>query len=136
MITLVVDQDLVEAEKISNKLFQIDEDSIMYRFNVLKLAYEGKEEESLEEMVRYGINYRTKGILKARLGMTSEALSDLEQAIKGSANPYSGDLSYLTLKDHPFYENIRQESEFQQWLKEAKVVHDERVQKYSHLFND
>jgi TolB-like protein len=123
-----VDQDIIEAKKISEKL-DPSYDSRSIESKALLLAMEGKKEEAL----KIDSGWR----VKIKLGMKSEALSSLDQIINGPDYPskdyYYG---YLSLKGHIFFESIRDEPQFQKWLKEAKLKYDERMRKYGHLFDD
>jgi tetratricopeptide (TPR) repeat protein len=123
-----VDGDTIEAKRISQKL-DPSFDSRSSESKALVLAMEGRKEEALNE--------NSGWLVKIKLGMRSEALSSLDQIINGPDYPskdyYFG---YLSLKGHIFFESIREEPEFQQWLKEAKLVHEERIRKYGHLFDD
>ena len=68
--------------------------------------------------------------------MREEALAKIDSIISSTDFKYIGFYGYLSLKGHPIFANIREEPQFQQWLKEAKIVHEERVRKYYHLFDD
>ena len=123
-----VDQDIIEAKRISEKL-DPSYDSRSIESKALMLAMEGKKEEAL--------NVDSDWIVKINLSMKTEALASIEQIINRPDFPskdyYYG---YLSLKGHVFFERIRDEPQFQQWLKEAKLVYDERMRKYGHLFDD
>lgn len=123
-----VDQDIIEAKRISEKL-DLSYDERKIQAKALIFAMEGRKEEALKK--------NSGWLVKIKLGMKSEALSNLDQIINGSDLPakdyYFG---YLSLKGHIFYETIREEPQFQQWLKDDKVVYDERMRKYGHLFDD
>jgi len=124
-ISTLGDQDLPEAKRIYQEYIS---DSLEPSFiKAIILAFEGRTEEALKTP-----NY----IIYSILNMKSEAIADMTHKMETKANPYVGDFSYLSLKDNPFFNNIRQEPQFQQWLEEAKVVHDERVRKYGNLFDD
>ena len=103
------------------------------------LAIEGRKEEALK--VKDSItNFFYKWFFDLRLylilDMKSEALSLMYEVLNSLDNPYSGTLGYLSLLGDPYYEKIREEPQFQEWLKEAKEVHEERVRKYYHLFDE
>ena len=123
-----VDRDIVEAKKISEKL-DLSYDPRSIESKALVLAMEGKKEEALE--------VDSNWIVKIKLGMKAEALASLEQIINSpdflSKDYYYG---YLSLKGHVFFESIRDEPQFQEWLKETKEVYDDRMRKYGHLFNE
>jgi len=125
IITLFVDRDTVEAKRISKKLYQLRPDSFR---RALILAVEGSKEEALEE---------NSGLMVYLiLDMRSQALSLMDQRINNLDNISRGLFEYLSFKGNPSFDNIREEPQFQKWLKEAKVVHEERVKKYYHLFDD
>jgi TolB-like protein len=127
-MNVFVDGDTLEVKRISKKL-ESSFDPRSKESKALVLAMEGRKEEALKEYSSW--------IVKIKLGMKAEALASLEQIINSpdflSKDYYYG---YLSLKGHVFFESIRDESQFQKWLKEAKIVYDERMRKYGHLFND
>jgi TolB-like protein/AraC-like DNA-binding protein len=123
-----VDQDTIEANRIYEKLAP-SYDQVSIESKALLLAMEGKKEEALKVDSVWRV--------KLRLNMKTEALASIAQIINRPYFPgkdhYYG---YLSLKGHIFYESIRDEPQFQQWLKETKLVYDERMRKYGHLFNE
>ena len=123
-----VDQDTIEANRIYEKLAP-SYDQVSIESKALLLAMEGKKEEALKVDSAWRV--------KLRLNMKTEALASIAQIINRPYFPgkdhYYG---YLSLKGHIFYESIRDEPQFQQWLKETKLVYDERMRKYGHLFNE
>jgi len=126
MINLLIDRDTTNAKSIHQKM-----DTTSRGFNFRKavlLAVEGKKEEALA--LNSGVE------LTSLLGMKNEALVGMEARINRRNTPFISNLSYLNLKYDLLYENIRNEPQFQEWLKEAKVVHEERVAKYGHLFDE
>jgi hypothetical protein len=70
------------------------------------------------------------------LGMNHEALAQLDTLISAWDISYSSIFKFLSLKSNPYFDGIREEPQFQQWLEEAKIVHEERVAKYGHLFDE
>ena len=108
----------------------IDTDSIYIRQRESQLlAAEGKKDLALKKAP----NDLT---VKLLLDTHEEALAQMDSIISTQSNPFTGFYGYLSLKNAPFFSKIREEPQFQQWLKEAKIVHEERVRKYYHLFDD
>jgi hypothetical protein len=134
-VSLLVDQDINEANRIYNLL-----DSVA-NFNpsnkVLKawlLASEGRNDEILEETSN--INERlVAGYIYAALD-NKQALYLLDSLNNSAINKYILPLTYLDLKNNLIFNKLKDEPQFQEWLKEAKIVHEERVRKYSHLFDE
>ena len=123
-----VDQDIIEAKRISEKL-NLSYDNRKIQAKALVLAMEGKDEEALEVDSHW--------IVKIKLGMKAEALASIEEYLNRSdwlAKDYF--YGYLSLKGQVFFVSIREEPQFQKWLKDAKIVYDERMRKYGHLFID
>ena len=53
-----------------------------------------------------------------------------------SAMSFTGGWAYLDLKNMRNIEFIRDEPAFKEILAKAKIVHEERVAKYGHLFDE
>jgi hypothetical protein len=127
-MNVFIDPDIIEANRIFQKLTP-SYDQVTKESKALLLAMEGKKEEAL----KVDSVWRVKLILN----MKTEALASIEQIINRPDFPgkdhYYG---YLSVKGHIFYESIRDEPQFQQWLRETKLVYDERMQKYGHFFDD
>jgi TolB-like protein/AraC-like DNA-binding protein len=135
-ISVLVDKDPAEAKRISEFLNQKDSLRGIYERNTpfrkaLILAVEGRREEALKESTDWPVY--------AILGMKKEAMEKLDQAIKDYPGEW-GDrdyfYGYLSLKNKVVFDNIREEPQFQEWLKEAKIEYDKRIEKYGHLFDD
>jgi hypothetical protein len=127
-IKVFVDQDIKAAKRISEKL-NLSYDQRSIQAEALILAMEGKAEEALKVDSHW--------IVKIKLGRKSETLASVEEYINRSdwlAKDYY--YGYLSLKGHVFFETIREDPQFQKWLKDAKLVYDERMRKYGHLFDD
>ena len=130
---LLVDRDLTKAKKVSDLLNQkdslrgMDNTSRLFR-EAINLAAEGKREEALKKS-----NYWS---VYAILGMREEAISKLDLELREFdpliKNYFYG---YLPLKNMAIFDNIREEPQFQEWLKEAKIEYDQRIKKYGHLFD-
>ena len=135
-ISVLVDRDPVEARRISEFLDQKDSlrgykgrNTPFWESRIL--ALEGRKEEALKESSDWPVY--------AILGMKQEAIAILDSAIK--AYPYEWDnkdywYGYLSLKYKVVFDNIRKEPQFQEWLEEAKIEYDKRIEKYGHLFDE
>ena len=142
-IAIAFDQDTTEAKRILNKLIESITFRPLNKLLIAKLlAIEGKKEEALEvEASVSDFNFKWKWIFDLRLhlmlDMKSEALTVMDEVLNSLDNPYSSDfLGYLSLLGDPYYDKIRDEPQFQEWLEEARIVHEERVRKYYHLFDE
>ena len=68
------------------------------------------------------------------MGKKEELLQIIEDG--SEKQKFYGTLCYMELKNSKPYDIIRDEPEFQEILARAKIVHDERVAKYGHLFDE
>ena len=120
----------IEAKRICKTLDEISDQYSLHR-KALIWAAEGRKEEALKIDT-------TSWIVKTIFGMKNEAIICLDQIIDRPEESRYFDyyFGYLSLKGNVFFESIREEPQFQQWLKEAKLVYDERIRKYGHLFDD
>ena len=66
------------------------------------------------------------------LSMKTEALSEANSW----SNGYIANFSYVSLQNNLYLEFIREEPVFKKILAEAKKVHEERLEKYGHLFDE
>jgi len=64
----------------------------------------------------------------AELGMAHEAVQMLQKSLKTST--YDSYPNYEFLSQSSFYENIRNHPEFQQLLRQQKIIYDEMIRKY------
>ncbi len=97
-------------------------------------ASEGRNDEILEETSN--INERlSAGYIYAALD-NKQALYLLDSLNNSAINKYILPLTYLDLKNNLIFNKLKDEPQFQEWLEEAKIVHEERVRKYSHLFDE
>jgi TolB-like protein len=125
----IIDRDTTSATKLLKKLYQLQQDSMANsRRRSLIFAIQGKKEEALKGNTSLRVHII--------LGMNREALQQMDSLINGLTIPFTGNYSYLSLKGNPDFDGIREEPQFKQWLEEAKVVYEERVAKYGHLFDD
>ena len=65
-----------------------------------------------------------------------QALYLLDSLNKSAVNEYVFPLTYLDLKNNLIFDKLKEEPQFQKWLVEAKIIHEERVRNYGHLFDD
>jgi len=135
-VSLLVDQDIPEANRIYNHQLSITP-NLNLSPEVLKawlLASDGRNEEILKETSN--INQRMlAGYVYAALD-NKQALYLLDSLNNSAINKYIRPLSYLDLKNNLIFDKLKEEPQFQEWLEEAKIVHDERVRKYGHLFDE
>ena len=89
------------------------------------LAMDGKKEAL--SLVKSKVNY-------SLLNMKKEALSKIDSISTG--NNFSRNYTFLRLRNELAFEFIRDEPEFIEILAKAKIVHEERVAKYGHLFDE
>lgn len=125
-IAVFYENDIEEAKSLFEKIQMIDPDDKQTRFNSWLLAKEGKE--SFSKLSGGGLE------LYSLLNMKEEALSLLD-SINTTTN-YFDSFSYLALKNLKVYDFIRDEPEFHEIIAKAKKVHEERVAKYGHLFDE
>ena len=124
-LSLMVDKDTIQARKLYNTLQHVPNSN--YR-KALLLAIEGRKEEALDT---FPFPERT---LYSLLDMKKEAI-DLANSHSTKSN-YTYRWTYNSLVNDGSYDFIRNTPEFQKILVEAKRVHEERVAKYSHLFDE
>ena len=128
-ISFHVDRNYTLSKATSDTIYMLDSNAVshQYRNNQL-LAVQGILNEN--DLAELGFGFQLL------LGRKLEALNTLEKILSQRNKTYEGTLSYEALNGLTLLEPIRQEPRFQQWLKEAKKVHEERVAKYGHLFDD
>jgi len=126
-LALFYDKDLEEAKRIYNILEQVETiDNIKYD-KALLLAAEGKREEAL---------ILSKGFyLYSLLNMKEEAI-DRADSISLVTNYTTSFYTYTCLINDKATEFIREEPKFKEVLARAKVVHEERIRKYGHYFDE
>jgi tetratricopeptide (TPR) repeat protein len=123
-IVLFHDHDNTEAKKILNKILKIDTENKFAR--ALLFAIEGEKEDALsldKNLYVYSL-----------LDMKKEALREVDST--SMVTEFSGWCSYISLKNWKVLDFIREEPAFKEVLEEAKIVHEERIRKYGHLFDD
>jgi len=130
IVAIAADRDVDEATRMSNRLFQISPDSTAHRRRqALIYAIQGKKEEALNEWDGLPVLFA--------LEMIDRILSTSELVSKNQPIPYLGRFGYLHNVNNPWWtDKMRQHPVFPQYLKEAKIVHEERVKKYYHIFDD
>lgn len=119
-VSLFYDEDLSEAKRIYQEIQQINPNQNEYQ-QALLLAAEGKKEEALNTKPFPNVP------LYSFLNMKEEALNIITTGWNAS---------YPMLKNHRIYDFIREEPIFIEIQAKAKIVHEERVRKYGHLFDD
>lgn len=126
-ITLLYDKDVSEAKKVYQTLKQLRPNASKRQLALL-LAYEGKKEEALNTFSYPNI------ALYSLLNMKKEALDIVKST--STNTDYSFGWTYNNLLNAGSFDFIRNSPEFQKILVEAKKVHEERVAKYGHLFEE
>jgi tetratricopeptide (TPR) repeat protein len=125
-IAVFYDKDMVEAKRISSKLKDTYPARDYSYYESWLLALEGKKEEALslsKGMTTYSL-----------LDMKGEGINLVDSI--NTIYDYTGFYTYIILKNHILTEFIRDEPRFKEILAEAKKVHEERVRKYGHLFDE
>ena len=140
IIALFYENDISEAREIFAKLEKSSPDNILVtNASAYLLAIDGRIDEALaidfggrsnSENFRYNYNVGLFSIL----GMKNEALSLVDSM--SSISDYKGYWTYGSLKNAKEVEFIRDEPGFKKVLAKAKIVHEERVRKYGHLFDE
>lgn len=124
VIAVFYDSDKIEATRIIEKIEKLSAKLKWTR--ALPLAMEGKKEEALS---------LNKDILVwSLLKMKEETISKLDT--KSVEEYFTSPYSYLNLNNAAYFDFIREEPKFKEILIKAKEVHDIRVGKYGHLFDD
>lgn len=130
-LALIYDHEIDEARKTFQILEQLAPGKNEYQ-NAMLLAGEGRKEEALslnkKSMVLYSI-----------LDMKKEGLIFARQILARSLTPegeYVWVWEYLHLQNIKIFDFIIEEPGFQEILTRAKKVHEERVAKYGHLFDE
>jgi adenylate cyclase len=126
IIAIVYDNDKDEANRIINELQVINPNSPYSQYRAWMSAIEGKKEEAL--------SLNTGFITYCLLNMKKEALQRLNSLSVKSI--YVRSMSYNYLQNIKFTEFIRDEPQFKEIITKAKKVHDARVAKYGHLFDE
>ena len=124
-IAVFYDKNYSEAKEIYKRLESINKGENEFERAII-LAIDGHREEAL-------ITYKSLGVYSI-LGMKKEALNRLDSL--GANQNYIGNYSYLNLVNLPHFKFIKDEPRFKEILAEAKKVHEERVAKYGHLFDE
>ena len=129
-VAIVADRDADEATRMSDRLFQIRPDSNAHRQRkALIYAIQGKKEEALNEWDSWEV--------WSALEMMDRLMPMWDHVRKNQTIPWVGYFGYLHNVNNPWVtDKMRQHPLYVQYLKEMKIVHEERVKKYYHLFDD
>ncbi len=106
--------DLSRADELLKKMVMSKPDGDFQFPSACLYAMKGEKEKALNSMVEMN------SLVFSLLGMKEDALRQLPKEQWG----------YLTLKNHPFFENIRNDPRFQKLLEDAKVAYEQRILKY------
>ena len=129
-ITLLYDKDLDEAKRLYHTLEQLQPSNNKYE-EALLLATEGNREAALSTSK---ISNSKRLRLYSILDMKEEALVIIDSLSKEVG--YAAFDTYLNLQNNKIFEFIRDEPKFKEMLSKAKKVHEERVAKYGHYFDE
>jgi serine/threonine protein kinase/Flp pilus assembly protein TadD len=108
---------LAEAEKRHPRF------SVIQNHKSLVFAAKGEKDKA--------IAYRKDGVIYSLLGKKDEAIHYIEDEMKKDYEHH--DCSYLSLLNSPFYDNLRDDTRFQEILKKAKQKYEERLKKFADL---
>jgi tetratricopeptide (TPR) repeat protein len=115
--------DLAEEWLIKLEKLQL-EPGTSKALRTLSNALQGKK----EIVLKSPRNYKTDEAY-AVLGMKEEAIAIMQNSIKTSQLFFD----YIYLLHSPYYDNLRDDSRFQQIMKRAKEIYEERMRKYGDL---
>ncbi len=128
-------KNIEEAEKVFEKAEKIDEqDHLRIRHaRGLLLAIKGEKEEALQLIQDRPFLYFATSIYSL-LGMKDEAVKNIQVGIEEGFKYRKIYLySYPFLKNNPCYDNLRDDSRFQDIIKEEKMKYQEKRFKYGKL---
>jgi tetratricopeptide (TPR) repeat protein len=108
---------LKEAERLQPRF------STIQHHKSLMLAAKGEKDKALA--------IRKSGEVYSLLGMKDEAIQYIEDEVKKDYEHH--DCSYISLLNSPFYDNLREDTRYQEILKKAKQKYDERLKKFGDL---
>jgi tetratricopeptide (TPR) repeat protein len=139
-IAVFHDKNKIETRKIVKRLKKINPGGFSGESWLLAMEEKKEEALSIKLVESYEGSLNTRVATYSLLEMKEEALAVLTRAdsimtMRG-LDKYIGSWAYLRLKNIKPFDFIRDEPEFQKILAKAKKVHEERVAKYGHLFNE
>ena len=126
LYSLVYFEDLEQAKRLLNKLEQVNPNNNKNQ-EALILAFEGRKEESLNL-------YLGDEFIYSMLNMKVDALNRIDSLRNDPV--YDTFYSYPSLQNDKVFDFLRDEPKFKEILAKVKIVHDERVAKYGHLFDE
>ena len=135
-ISIMVDNNLIEAHRLYEIAQNISSNIGLKNEKSLILAAEGKREQALRTTKSLDVYSKSLDVYSV-LDMKKEALNLIDSS--SSATNFSGgynSFSYNFLTNAKQTEFIRDEPRFQEILAKAKIVHEEHVAKYGHLFDE
>lgn len=124
-IAVFYEKDINEANRIFKVIQKLDSGDHP-SFKSYLLAMDGKKDDALSLSKRIGTY--------SLLGMVKETMNLVDSL--NSLHPFIGYWSYNGLHSTKYFDIIRDEPRFKEILAKAKKVHDERVVKYGHLFDE
>jgi len=125
-MAIFYDRDTTEANSLLEFLKEAYPNRNFSYYNTLLRAVEGNKDAALSlkpSLIKYSL-----------LDMKKEAL-DLADSYYADTN-FTSSWTYLHLLNDPTVNFIREDARFKKILAAAKKVHDERVAKYGHLFDE
>jgi len=131
----ILTKNIEEAEKVLEKAEKIDEqDHLRIRHaRGLLLAIKGEKEEALQLIQDRLFSYFATSIYSL-LGMKDEAVKNIQVGIEEGFKYLNIYLySYPFLENNPCYDNLQDDSRFQDIIKEEKMKYQEKRFKYGKL---
>ena len=123
IIALFIDNNNVESRRLFEKVQNLS--GITELLHPLMLAMDGERE---------ALNLRKSSQIYSLLNMKKEAIDWVDSI--SSLREFTSGFTYPNLKHGHAYAFIRDEPRFKEILANAKKVHEERVSKYGHLFDE
>jgi len=131
----ILKNNIKEAEKILEIAEKIDEEDYwrIRHARGLLLAIKGEKEEALQLIEDRPYSYFATSVYSI-LGMNDEAVKYIQEGIEEGSRELSIYLyPYPYLMNNPFYDNLRDDSRFQEIVKEEKKKYEEKRRKYGKL---
>lgn len=109
-----------KAAPLMTRFINISPTRDVKAFKAWLLAAKGQKEEALQEFEKSGVGRNSdRMVLNILLGFTAEALEYLVERHRKESDDYSVS-RYIHLKNHPFYDSMRDDVRFKKLLAEEK----------------
>ncbi len=131
----ILKNNFEEAEKILEKAEKIEEEKNWRIRHVRGLlsAVEGRKEQALQLIKERSYSYCATSTYSI-LGMNDDAIENIRLGIKEGSKILNVYLySYPFLMNNPCYDNLRNDSRFEEVLKDEKITYEEKQKKYGKL---